>query len=110
MNAVDERVELIENILANRLTKRQVENAVKELENKYGEEAFTRFTFQKEEKPWDQEYYNKLKSLSMSGAGSKEFILHLTEVRDEANKFDAKKMVLAGIAVVAAIVAVILLL
>lgn len=109
MSAIDERIDLIEKILSNKISKKEVEVFIKEMENKYGEKAFTRFKFQKKEKPWNQDYYDKLKNLSMSGAGSKEFILHLVEVRDSINKFDKKKIIpVAIVAIVAVIIAIIL--
>ena len=109
MSAIDERIDLIEKILSNKISQKEVENVIKEMEKKYGEKAFTRFTFQKKAKPWNQDYYDKLKNLSMSGAGSKEFILHLVEVRESINKFDKKKIIPVAIAAVIVVIIVIIL-
>ena len=105
MSATDERIELIESILENKISKKQVEIKMNDIESKYGEYAFKTFTFQKEEKPWNKGYYDKLRNLSLSGAGSKEFILHLVDVRDELNKFN--RMGLIPVVVIAIIVVIV---
>lgn len=82
MAAVDERVEIIDKILANELKKSEVEEALKGLENEFGENAYMDDGFSPKEKPWNKEYYSELEKISLTGVSSKKYILHLVEVRD----------------------------
>ena len=82
MVAVDERVEIIDKILANELKKTEVEVALADLENKFGENAYVDDGFSPKEKPWNKEYYSELVKMSLTGVSSKKYILHLVEVRD----------------------------
>ncbi len=110
MEVIDERIDLIEKIRNNEISKKQVEKEVKRLEDTYGKEAFTSFNFEKEQKPWKEDYFKKLKTLSMAGAGSKEFILHLVEVRDEIRKSAKRKFIplfIIGLLLIAALLWVI---
>ena len=87
MGALEERIKLIDRILENKISKSGVEKEICRLEEEYGKEAFCVISFNKKERPWSKEYYEKLEKLSLSGESSKEYILHLVEVRDElANK------------------------
>lgn len=82
MAAVDERVEIIDKILSNELKKAEVEKALAELENEFGENAYVDDGFSPKEKPWNKGYYVELEKVSLTGVSSKKFILHLVEVRD----------------------------
>lgn len=82
MDSIDERMELENKIFENKIRKDQVIQEIKRIEEKYGEDVFPAFNFQSQKKPWNIEYYKELKTLNISGAGSKEFILHLVDVRD----------------------------
>lgn len=82
MAAVDERVEIIEKILANDLKKAEVEKALTELENEFGDNAYVDDGFSPKEKPWNKGYYTELEKVSLTGVSSKKYILHLVEVRD----------------------------
>jgi len=83
MSALEERIDLIEKILANRVTKATVVKEIQRLEEAYGKDAFSVIVFRSKPKPWNEEYYEDLKQLSLAGEDSKEYILHLVEVRDE---------------------------
>lgn len=83
MSAIEERIRLIEKILTNKISKVGVEKEIQRLEAEYGQNAFSVIYFNKKERPWSREYYEKLEQLSLSGEDSKEYILHLVEVRDE---------------------------
>lgn len=109
MSVLDERIELIENICDNKISKRQVEAKIDEMERRYQEDAFTTFNFQKKEKPWDKEYYSELRKLFMSGASSKEFILHLIDVRDDINKSEKKKLISVVITIIIVILIIVFL-
>ena len=82
MAAVDERVEIIDKILANELKKTEIEVALVNLENKFGENAYVDDSFSPKEKPWNKGYYAELEKISLTGVSSKKYILHLVEVRD----------------------------
>lgn len=82
MNAVDSRVEIIDKILANEMKKTEVESALVNLENEFGENAYVDDGFSPKEKPWSKDYYLELKKISLTGVSSKKYILHLVEVRD----------------------------
>lgn len=86
MSAIEERIRLIEKILTNKISKIGVEKEIQRLEAEYGQHAFSVISFNKKERPWSREYYEKLEQLSLSGEDSKEYILHLVEVRDELSK------------------------
>lgn len=82
MAAVDDRVEIIDKILSNELKKKEVEAALAELENEFGENAYADDGFLPKEKPWNKVYYSELEKISLTGVSSKKYILHLVEVRD----------------------------
>lgn len=86
MNAMDERIILIQKIFSQNITQEEVLNELNRIEKQYGENAFVPFSFQPEKKPWTNKYLNKLENLSISGASSKEFILHIAEVKQELHK------------------------
>lgn len=102
MSAVEERNELISGIFDNQYSKKEVVNKIQQLEEKYNDDAFTYFTVKGNEE-YTAEYYKKLENLYMSGAASKEFILHAVEVRDALNKPN-NKVRYVGMAVVTAII------
>lgn len=107
MAAVDDRVAIIDRILANEIKKSEVEAALADLESEFGEEAYADDGFCPKEKPWNKNYYSELEKVSLTGVSSKKYILHLVEVRDYLN---AKLMAAigGGLAVVIAIVGIIL--
>ena len=80
----EERWNLCDNVAHRKMSYKQTLNKINELERKYpNEDIFTRFSIDKKDKSeWDEEYFDKLNNLCMSGAGSKEFILHMAEVSD----------------------------
>lgn len=82
MAAVDDRVEIIDRILANEIKKSEVEAALADLEGEFGEEAYADDGFCPKEKPWNKDYYSELEKVSLTGVSSKKYILHLVEVRD----------------------------
>ena len=107
MAAVDDRVEIIDRILANEIKKSEVEAALVDLESEFGEEAYADDGFCPKEKPWNKDYYLELEKVSLTGVSSKRYILHLVEVRDYLK---AKLLVIMGgvLAVVIAIVGIII--
>ena len=82
MSAVDDRVEIIDKILTNKLKKSEVKAALTDLEDKFGENAYVDDSFLPREKPWNKDYYSELEKISLTGVSSKKYILHLVEVRD----------------------------
>lgn len=70
-----------------------------------------RHTALKKDKSWDAEYLRELELQSMMGESSKEFMLHLVEVNTKIQKKSAvKKWIIAGIAVMAAAVILVIIL
>lgn len=96
MSAVDERIELIEQILNDTIKVNDVYKKVKKMEEIYGQGAFIKTNYLEKQKPWSYEYYEELRQLANSGASSKEFIIHLALVRDDLKK---KKYIKIGIIV-----------
>ena len=86
MSAVDKRIELIEQILNDKININDVYKEIKKMEEVYGEEAFIKTKYVEKKKPWSNEYYQELRKLANSGASSKEFIIHLALVRDDLKK------------------------
>ncbi len=82
MNAAEARSNLVMDIVNGHIKKEQAEKRIIELEKTYGSEAFTYYGFEKKEKPWSLNYYDELRKSALAGAGSKEFILYLSEVKD----------------------------
>ena len=108
-NAVDERIALIEKIIGGEIDKKGVQMEIQRIEKMYGSEAFPTFEFQKKEKPWNKEYFEELKNLCMSGAGSREFLLHLSEVRDSVSwRIKKIKNLIIGIFATVAIIGIII--
>ena len=85
MKAFEERQILIKKIFLGSISLRKVKKEVKRLERQYGEDAFIPLSFIPQGRPWTAEYLDRLENLSLSGAGSKEFILHIAEVKKEIN-------------------------
>ena len=79
---------------------------IEQIEKDYGSNAFPPVPFTKKEKPWDTDYLKDLESQNMAGACSKEFLLHIAEVRKE---LDAQQRKHPKFIIVAAVVAIILL-
>lgn len=71
MSAADIRVDLIRDILSNKISKNDVRKSLTDLENIFGEDAYTDDGFIPKRKPWNRKYYVKLKKLSLAGVSSK---------------------------------------
>lgn len=98
MSAIEERVELENRIIKNKISKQQLKREVKLLEEKYGADAFLPYKLTKKEKPWNKTYYNELIMLGNAGACSKEFLFHIIEVRDYLK---TRARIIGGIGVIA---------
>lgn len=107
MAAVDDRIEIIDKILANEIKKSEVEAALAKLENEFGEEAYIDDAFSPKDKPWNKEYYSELEKISLTGVSSKKYILHLVEVRDYL-RFKLMAAVGGGLAVAISIIGAVL--
>ncbi|MCD8396906.1 MAG: hypothetical protein LUD12_06975 [Lachnospiraceae bacterium] len=107
MSATDESIKLIRKILNNSISEKDALKELDRLELMYGDEAFTAYDFQKKEKPWNEDYYEDLKNKCITGAGSKEFIIHLLEVREYLNQKKRNGRIFAGAAVLILVLIVI---
>lgn len=105
MSAVDKRIELIEQILNDKINVKDVYKEIKKMEEVYGEEAFIKTNYVERKKPWSNEYYKELRQLANSGASSKEFIIHLALVKDDLKK---KKYIKTGVIVTGALILIVL--
>lgn len=81
MDAIQERLELINKIVRGRITQDEVKKEIVRLNKKYGENAFVNQEIEKK-KTWNRKYYEHLINLGTAGMGSEEYIMHLVEVRD----------------------------
>ncbi len=106
MSVTDERVNLISNIIHNKIKKKDVLKIIDEMKIKYGNKAFLVTYFDKKDKPWNADYYKKLKNLALCGASSEDFIVHLVSVRDNLK---IKKFITIALASAALIIALIIL-
>lgn len=91
MKAFEERQTLIKKIFEGSISLGKVKKEVERLERQYGEDIFTPLSFIPQARPWTAEYLNRLENLSLAGAGSKEFILHSAEVKQELSEERSKK-------------------
>lgn len=95
MTAAKARSELVLAIISGKTSEKDFNKQVKDLKDKYGEDAFCSYTFEKQSKPWTKEYYKELETQAIYGAGSEEFIRHLYEVKCsvEEKRFGIKEVV-----------------
>lgn len=111
-SASEARSELVMDIISGNVSRKELSEKIAYLENRYGEEAFTAYSLSKKSRPWDEDYYKKMEKQAVAGAGSKDFILHLYEVREEVkkkkNSGNVKKIVIAVcmVVIIAAIIAI----
>lgn len=105
--------QLEEKIINGEISLKEVEKEIKNIEAEFGNDVFLPYTVNKETKPWDETYLKKLENLSAAGAASKEFILHLAEVKEEVsnNKRNKRKkqigVIVGSVAAVIAVIAII---
>lgn len=98
----DEINSLVNDIIAGRARRGDVSDRIAALKGKYGEDMFPSIHFQKEPKPWSEEYFAKLKMKNITGACSEEFLLHMAEVKDEIKL--RRKRLMVGIVAVTVII------
>lgn len=88
----DEMNQLINDILENKINSKETGIRIKMLKEKYGEDIFPGFAFHPESKPWDKDYLKKLKTMSITGACSEQFIIHMSEVSEFIYEKKKKKL------------------
>lgn len=71
---------LVADILQKHIPIDDVKNRINVLSMKYGEGIFPEIIFAKRERPWNDEYLCELKRMNITGACSKDFLLHMAEV------------------------------
>lgn len=103
----DEMNQLMNDILDNRIKSQETEIRIKRLKETYGDDVFPGFAFRPESKPWDKDYLAKLKMMSITGACSEQFIMHMSEVSDFVYEKKKKKKLLCGLLVGAATILII---
>lgn len=108
-NIAEEKINLIMNILDGKLTNEELKIKITDMEKQYGSDVFRPYLFDKKGKPWTEEYYNNLREQALCGAGSKEFLLHVNEVRQEIVTQKKKKMTIIAVAGIILIVIMIIL-
>ena len=106
----EERTALIMEIVDGKLTEDQIKKKMSSLEDKYVSDVFRPYIFEKKNRPWTEKYYDDLREKALCGANSKEFLLHLNEVREdiEAQKKAKKIAIIAGVIIVAVIITLML--
>lgn len=103
----DEMNQLINDILENKINSKETGIRINRIKEKYGEEIFPGFSFYPESKPWDKDYLAKLKTMSITGACSEQFIIHMSEVSDFIYEKKKRKLLfgfIAGVVVLLIIV------
>jgi len=69
----------------------EVKQMINLFEKKHGSDFFEDYEVNKKGKPWDMQYLKELETKSVTGMGSKQFILHLAEVSEYVHKNQKKK-------------------
>lgn len=103
----DEVNQLINDIVGNKIKHQESAIRIKKMKEKYGDDVFPELFFEPEPKPWNRDYFTKLKKMSVTGACSEQFILHMSEVSDFVYKKTKKKLLSALIIGVVAILIII---
>ncbi len=92
MTGIEACRNMVFRILKGEMSVPEVEKELERISREYGEEeSFNCYKVRREPKPWSEETLEKLKVLCASGAGSKEFYLHMAEVAEEVYAQKAKK-------------------
>lgn len=71
---------LINQILEKHISVEEVSKEIDKLIAKHGSSIFPEIVFTKKPKPWNKDYLEELKNKNITGACSKEFVLHMAEV------------------------------
>lgn len=88
----DEINQLINDIVENKIKQQDTIIRIANLKEKYGNDIFPDLIFEPETKPWVKGYLTKLKKMSVTGAFSEQFIIHMSEVSDYVYKNKIKKL------------------
>lgn len=93
----------ITEIIKGKYTLNEVKQKIQTYENQYGADFFANYDVEKKDMPWDSDYLHELEIKSITGMGSKQFILHLAEVSEyvhaqEKSKNNKRKSFIATIA------------
>ena len=100
MEITKDQVALNREILDGILTVDEVKGKLHIMEEKWGCDEFYRgYFFERKARPWDRAYLEELTGKSMTGAFSKEFILHLAEVSEEVHRKERNKKLLKNVGV-----------
>ena len=112
---IQARMKFIQEAIAGSLSPEQAKERLDQFQQEFGEDAFLPGKVTKKPQPWDQTYLNELEMEAVSGAASREFLMHLAEVgafvkRDTKKKQTRKRMrifclIVAFIAVIAILAA-----
>lgn len=108
MTGIEACRKMVFRILKGEMSVSEVEKELERISEEYGEdESFNCYKVRRQPKPWNEETLEKLEILSASGAGSKEFYLHMAEVAEEVYAQKAKKKtrkIVVGILVVIVVI------
>lgn len=99
---------LVNGILNYKVTRKEAAARINALKKEYGEDSFPEINFQKEPRPWNVEYFQKLKMMNITGACSEDFILHMAEVAEDI--IWKRRIAIIVIAVIAIVILVVLFL
>lgn len=86
---------LIHKILEEHIPTDEVEEEISQLITRYGDNVFPDIIFSPRDKPWDADYLEELKLMNITGACSKEFLLHMTEVSNYIASQKSRKVMFA---------------
>jgi hypothetical protein len=108
-NSYEEIYALIQDILNHHPEVDEVKFRMDELTAEYGKSIFPEIVFEKKEKPWDEAYLQELKDKNITGACSKDFILHMAEVSRYLYERKRNMIIIGIIVVIVAVVVVIMI-
>lgn len=106
-NYFDEIYALVNSILEQHISVAEVRQRIDGLSQKYGNHIFPEISFQKKEKPWDALYLSELKEMNVTGACSKEFLMHMAEVSVYVHN-KKRNLMLLGVAAIVAVAVIVL--
>ena len=100
---------LVNSITEGKANYYQTERRIEEIKERYGNDVFPSFTFEKQPRPWTKEYLMSLLKRNVTGACSEDFILHIAEVNDYVNSKRKKRIISIAICLIVIVFAVIVL-
>ena len=105
MDAFDEQINMIHDILDGKLSKEQTKVKIDEISKKYGDNNFTHYDLVKKDKPWTRADLDELHKICITGVASKDVYLYMAEISDYL-KAKKKKNIIISLVVACVLVSI----